>query len=95
MAVIKTTRVDTGDNGYNGQVLMARGQDVLGAGGSVNVSVPGFPAGATAIATYDTSTAGPTGLLAAGYTAGSGILQIASTAGAGDAGEVVNWVLLA
>ena len=76
-------------------LMIARGQvDLDGAGLAVE-NVPGFPAGATVICSYNAPvvTVGA-GELEGGYDSVTGHLSIDSNAGAAAAGARVNWILV-
>lgn len=72
---------------------LARGVDTLGAGGSVVVAIPGFPTGTQAMAAFNITSPTTNGFLVCSYNPGTGDLTIASSALAGDANAVVNWLL--
>jgi len=75
-------------------LLLARGQVVLDGGGLATESVPGFPAGATGVCSYDNPAAGAsTGRVRCGYDSTTGLLSIRTTPAGASPGARVNWFL--
>ena len=72
---------------------LARGIVTLGGAGSVTENIPGFPNSTQVMTQFNITSPGGVGPLVAGYNPATGVLTIASIAGAADANNIVNYLL--
>ena len=95
MTILKNVTVDGGGPTSDANVVqIAVGTVVLGGGGANSNVVPRFGANARPFSSIDDAGPTPTGHIMLTYNPATGDLVVTSSAGAGDAGVIVNYLLI-
>jgi hypothetical protein len=93
VTILKNASIDDGGSlQTNNGMKYARGQLTLDGAGEATQAIPNFPAASQVFASVSPNGAALTGRLSVEYAAG--LVAAASSAGAADAGAIINYLLI-